>query len=339
MSKRSIQIQETLSCGIDVSAKSLTVAIWRAGQTIEESSFPNKSNGHRALIAWLRKARSPVRVSLEATGIYSLDLAYALDAAEGIEVAVLNPKVANRFAQTIRRSKTDAADAEVLAEYTHRMPFTAWIAPSSNSMRLSSIVRYVESLSVQSAQNQNRLHAAHGSTFTLDCVVQDLRRSVALLEERIHELRREAMIVIRQDDLLRKRYELIVSIPGIAQVSAMQLLAELSTLPPDLSVREWVAHSGLDPAHEISGSSVRKASRISRAGNRHLRRALYMPALVASRCDPHAKAFFESLLARKKARLQALIAVARKLLHAIYGIFRTGLKYEGTKLFPQVTLS
>jgi transposase len=339
MSKRSIQIQETLYCGIDVSAKSLTVAIQRVGQPVEHRSFPNDPNGHRALIVWLRKAKSPVRVSLEATGIYSLDLAFALDAAEGIEVAVLNPKVANRFAQTIRRSKTDAADAEVLAEYTHRMPFTAWIAPSSSSMRLRSIVRHVESLSVQSAQNQNRLHAAQGSTSTPGCVVQDLKRSVASLEQRIHKLRREAMTLVRLDDLLRKRYELLVSIPGIAQVSAMQLLAELSTLPSDLTVREWVAHSGLDPAHEISGSSVRKASRISRAGNRHLRRALYMPALVASRCDPHAKAFFESLLARNKARLQALIAVARKLLHAIYGIFRSGLKYEGTKLFPRITLS
>jgi hypothetical protein len=87
------------------------------------------------------------------------------------------------------------------------------------------------------------------------------------------------------------------------------------------------------------GVTMKKASRISRAGNRHLRRALYMPALVASRCDPHAKAFFKSLLARNKARLQALIAVARKLLHAIYGIFRSGLKYEGTKLFPQIILS
>ena len=128
------------------------------------------------------------------------------------------------------------------------------------------------------------------------------------------------MTLVRQNELLRKRYELLVSIPGIAQVSAMQLLAELSILPPDLTVREWVAHSGLDPAHEMSGTSVRKASRISRAGNRHLRRALYMPALVASRCDPHAKALFESLLARNKARLQALIAVARKLLHAIRDI-------------------
>jgi transposase len=276
---------------------------------------------------------------LEATGIYSLDLAFALDAAEGIEVAVLNSKVASRFAQTIRRSKTDAADAEVLAEYTHRMPFTAWIAPSSNSMRLRSIVRHVENLSVQSAQNQNRLHAARGSTSTPSCVVRDLKRSVASIEHRICTLRREAMTLVRLDDVLRKRFELLVSIPGIAQVSAMQLLAELSTLPSNLTVREWVAHSGLDPTHETSGSSVRKASRISRAGNRHLRRALYMPALVASRCDPHAKAFFDSLLARNKARLQALIAVARKLLHAIYGIFRSGLKYEGTKLFPQLNLA
>jgi transposase len=322
-------------CGIDVSAKSLTVAIQQVNQPVEQRSFPNTLVGHKALIVWLRKTKSPVRVSLEATGIYSLNLALALDAAEGIEVVVLNPKVANRFAQTSRRSKTDAADAEVLAEYARRMPFTAWIAPNPGSMRLRSIVRHIESLSVQSAQNQNRLHAAHGSS----CIVQDLKRSVASLELRIHKLRREAMTLVRQDDLLRKRFELLVSIPGIAQVSAIQLLAELSTLPPDLTVREWVAHSGLDPAHEISGSSVRKASRISRAGNRHLRRALYMPALVASRCDPHAKAFFDSLLARNKARLQALIAVARKLLHAIYGIFRSGLKYEGTKLFPRITLS
>jgi transposase len=337
MSKRSIQ--ETTYCGIDVSAKSLTVAIQRVHQPVEQRSFSNTSVGHKALIVWLRKAKSPVRVSLEATGIYSLDLAFALDAADGIEVAVLNPKVANRFAQTIRRSKTDAADAEVLAEYTHRMPFKTWVAPSSSSMRLRSIVRHVETLSVQSAQNQNRLHAAHGSTTTPGRVIQDLKRSVASLELRIHKLRREAMTLVRQDDLLRKRFELLISIPGIAQVSAMQLLAELSTLPSDLTVREWVAHSGLDPAHEMSGTSVRKASRISRAGNRHLRRALYMPALVASRCDPHAKVFFENLLARNKARLQALIAVARKLLHAIYGIFRSGLKYEGTKLFPQITFS
>lgn len=94
------------------------------------------------------------------------------------------------------------------------------------------------------------------------------------------------------------------------------MLAELSTLPSDLTVREWVAHRGLDPcARNIRKLGEEGITHQSRR-NRHLRRALYMTALVPSRCDPHAKAFFESLLARKKARLQALIAVARKLLRS-----------------------
>ena len=70
------------------------------------------------------------RVSLEATGIYSMDLALALDEAEGIELAVLNPKRIHDFARTIRRSKTDKADAQVLAEFSLRMDFVAWQRPS-----------------------------------------------------------------------------------------------------------------------------------------------------------------------------------------------------------------
>jgi hypothetical protein len=91
--------------------------------------------------------------------------------------------------------------------------------------------------------------------------------------------------------------------------------------------------------HQDSGTSVHKPARISRAGSRHLRRALYMPALAAVRWDPHMKAFYEALLARHKRKLQALVAVARKLLHALYGIFRSRTPYDGRKLFPAMTLA
>jgi transposase len=275
-----------------------------------------------------------VRVTLEATGVYSLDLSIALNAADGIEVAVLNPKAANRFAQTIRRSKTDAPDAEVLVEYSRRMPFTAWCAPNPKALRLRTISRYIDSLTVQNAVGMNRLHAAEGSLSTPRCVIQDLKRSLVSTEQRIRRLRREAMALVREDDELLQRYGLLTSIPGIAQISAIQLLGELCTLSSDMTVREWVAHSGLDPVHEVSGSSVRKQSRISRAGNRHVRRALYMPALVGSRCDSGIKAFYEALIARHKTRLQALVAAARKLLHAIYGVLHTKTPYDGRKLFP-----
>jgi transposase len=277
MNNRVAKVEETLFCGIDVSAKSLTVAVQRKDHAAEQRTFANSASGHKSLILWLQKWKTRVRVSLEATGVYSLDLSIALDTAEGIELAVLNPKAANRFAQTIRRSKTDAADADVLAEYSRRMPFTAWHAPNNTALQLRTISRYIDGLTTQNAVGMNRLHAAEGSRSTPRCVIQDLKRSLVSTEQRIRRLRHEAMAVVREDKDLHQRYGLLISTPGIAQISAIQLLGELCTLSPDITVREWVAHTGLDPVHETSGTSVKKQSRISRAGNRHLRRTLYMP--------------------------------------------------------------
>jgi transposase len=334
MSKQSNPTQAMVFCGVDVSAATLAVAVQQEDQPFEQREFDNSAAGHKALIAWLGKRATTARVSLESTGIYSMDLALALDAAVGIEVAVLNPKAVHRFAQTLRRSKTDAADAQALSEYSRRMPFTPWRAPSRNHLQLRSLSRHIDSLTAELTRGKNRLHAAQGSSATPRCIVQDLKRSLASLQRRILALRREAMVLVRADAVLGQRFDLLISTPGIAKVSALQLLGELALLSPEMSVRQWVAHSGLDPAHRVSGTSLHKPSRISRAGNRHLRRVLYMPALVAIQHDPHMKAFFQTLVARHKARMQALIAVARKLLHAIYGILKTKTPYNGHKLFP-----
>jgi transposase len=70
---------------------------------LAQREFSNNASGHEALLVWLKKRNSSVRVSLEATGIYSLDLALALDAEACVELMVLNPKLVNRFAHTLRR--------------------------------------------------------------------------------------------------------------------------------------------------------------------------------------------------------------------------------------------
>lgn len=321
-------------CGIDVSAATLEVALQPQDQPVQQRSFDNSPSGHRALLAWLHQHAATVRVSLEATGIYSLDLALALDQADGIEVAVLNPKLVNRFAQTLRRSKTDQADAQVLAEYSRRMPFTPWRAPSPGQLALRTLSRHIDTLTAEHTRANNRLHAAQASAATPRPVLHDLKRSLASLDKRIATLRRAAMALVQADNTLCQHFHLLTSIPGIGAISALQMLGELALLSPNLSVRQWVAHSGLDPVHQLSGTSVHKPSRISRAGNRHLRRVLYMPALVAIRHDPYLKAFYAALVARHKAKMQALIAVARKLLHAIYGILKSHTPYDGAKLFP-----
>lgn len=329
-----------LCCGIDVSAVQLVVAL-EGGEDERwlQRSFPNRASGHQALIQWLNKSGTQVRVCLEATGLYGLDLALALHAVAGIEVAVLNPKMVNRFASTLCRSKTDPADAQVLAEYARRMPFQAWHPPQAAALELRAITRHIAALTQQHTRQSNRLHAVSASMTGSRCVQQDLKRSLRDLDRRMEKMRRRALAVIEQDAELRPRFALLLSVPGIGKVSALNLLGELALLAPGLTVRQWVAHSGLDPAHHESGTSVHQRSRISRAGNRYLRRALYMPALVAVRHDPCLRAFYQVLLARHKAKLQALIAVARKILHAIFGMFRWRTAYDGSRLFPTLELA
>lgn len=328
-----------LCCGIDVSAAQLVVALEGEGGRGRQRSFPNRASGHQALILWLQTSGTRVRVCLEATGLYSLDIALALHAAAGIEVAVLNPKKVNRFAATLCRSKTDPADAQVLAEYARRMPFQSWHPPQPAALQLRLLTRHIAALTQQHTRESNRLHAASASSTGSRWVQKDLRRALRDLERRTEKMRRAALALLDQDAELRPRFALLLSLPGIGEVSALHLLGELALLAPSLSVRQWVAHSGLDPAHHDSGSSVHKPSRISRAGNRYLRRALYMPALVAVRHDPHLRAFYQALLARHKAKLQALLAVARKMLHAIFGMFRTGTGYDGSRLLPKLKLA
>ena len=153
------------------------------------------------------------------------------------------------------------------------------------------------------------------------------------LERRINLLTQEAVKVVEKQAELARAFRRLMSVKGIAQTSAVQILPELLVLPKDMTVRQWVAHVGLDPREYQSGSSVEKPTRISKMGNVHLRRALYMPALVASRSEPQVKAFYKKLIEKGKKPLQALVAIMRKLLHAIYGMLKNDSDFDGKKFY------
>lgn len=346
MSKRASRVEDPLSnqatvfCGIDVSAATLSVAVQAApAWKLEQRQLANSPAGHRQLLAWLGKRKGLVRVTLEATGVYGIDVALALDEAEGFAVEVLNPRRASDFARSLGRSKTDRTDAVALAEYSRRMKFVAWKRPCREQLELRALGRHMTTLTEEHARLSNRLHAAQASRTAPRCVREDLKRTMAGIQRRLVRLRREARVRIEKQAEMRRKWLRLLAMPGVGEISAVQILAELASLDEDMTVRQWVAHSGLDPAHETSGTSVRKPSRISRQGNRYLRRALFMPALTAARFDPYLKAFYLQLLARHKTKLQALTAVARKILHAIYGIFKTDTPYDGAKLFPALAPS
>jgi transposase len=322
--------------GIDVSAAQLVAAIEDTGGTVHRVEVANDASGHRALLAALRPAGKCVRVCLEATGVYHFDLAVALQGTRGVQVMVANPRSTKDFARAaMRRSKTDRVDAAMLLDFVKRMPFRAWSPPSAAVLNLRAFTRRIEALILTRVQEKHRLHAVSRSAALSPTLAAASRAHIAFLDQSLRDLTTEAQTLVAADPHLARRFAQLVSVPGIATRSALRLLAELAVLPADMTVRQWVAHSGLDPRHYTSGSSIHRAPRISRTGNGHLRGALYMPALVAIRVDAAVKTFYATLLSRQKRPKQALVAVMRKRLHAIYGMFRHDEVYDAAKCSPR----
>jgi transposase len=220
-----------------------------------------------------------------------------------------------------------------LLEYTARMPFRLWPAPAPARLALRDITRHMLATTEVRTATRNRLHAARSTRSTPACVRHELQRTLRQIEASLLRLQRQARALVAQDPTLESQFQLLITVPGIAELSALQLLAEVGMLG-DRNVRQWVKHAGLDVRHYSSGSSVRRLPHLSKCGNRYLRRALFMPALVASRFDPSLRAFYQHLLARGKRKRQALAALMRKLLHAIFGMFRHLQPYRGPRLCP-----
>ena len=326
-------------CGMDVSAQELVVLLRRDGKTELQRSFPNTPPGHQALRRHLGAGGGRVRVCMESTGLYGLDAALALQAEPRVELMVANPRAVKDFSRALlQRSKTDPLDARVLLEYAARMPFQRWQPPAAEALQITALARRIHALTEQSTMEKNRLHALEATATSLRVIVQDLRRSVRGLNAAIIRLRREAERIIARTPELTRRFRWLQSARGIGALSALHLLGELALIPAHCDVRQWVAYAGLDPRQHESGSSVHQKTRISKVGNRHIRRALYMPALTAVRHDPHLRAFYLRLQARGKCKMVALVAVMRKLLHAIFGMFKHDAPFDGAKLCPDLAL-
>ncbi len=321
--------------GIDVSAKSFAVAGEKAATgECWACELDNNFKGHQQLIRRLSKRSDPTRVCLESTGVYGLDLALALFRAEGIEVMMVNPRAARNFAKALmQRSKTDPVDARVLLEFARRMDFRPWSPPAQEVLELRTMARRTTTITEMMTQEKNRLHAAQ-ATDELEIIRNDIEVNIRHFERRLLALQTRIVALIEDHPGLQVPIARLTSIKGVALVSAVRIYAEIAVLPRDMKPRQWVAHAGLDPRHFQSGDFTGKV-RISKAGNKYLRAALYMPALTAIQFEPNVRAFRDKLVGKGKKKIQAVVAVMRKLLHSIFGMLQHNADFDG-KMFYNI---
>ena len=324
-----------LLAGVDVSAKTLDVAFALHGEKDSAHAvFHNDIDGHKRLARMLRRRSRRVRVVVEATGAYSTALLLYLSARKGVEVMRANPRAMKHFAEAVlRRGKTDKMDALVHLEFARRMEFRPFVPPSQVGRELRSLTRRRHDLVGLRTQEKNRSSAARVGREP-NSVVSSIVAMIDVLDRSIAELEDAIRAFIQGHEELERQAQLLLSIPGIGETTAATLLGEFLHFDPEMDVRQLVALAGLDPRPYRSGTSVKASSRISKRGNKHIRSALYWPAVTAVRTAPEVRRFHDRLVNRGKKGLQPTVAVMRKLLHAAHGILKSGQPYDPARFTP-----
>ena len=308
--------------GIDIAKQKFDVALLTDGK-IKHKTCKNSTEGFETLKVWLeRQGIQKVHACMEATGNYGEDLAIYLHEA-GHTVSIVNPARIKGFAQSeLIRTKTDKIDAALIARFCLAMKPGSWIPPSPDIRCLKALVRRVDSLIDMRSQEKNRISVAHGHVIVL------IKEHINYLDQEIEKIRKQIADLIGRNPHLKQRKDLLDSIPGLGKATIPHLLAELDDLEKFNHVRELVAFIGLAPKEILSGSSIKGKPRLCKIGHARLRKALYMPALVSIQCNPVMIAFYNRLKEKGKNGKVIVCAIMRKLVHVIFGVLKSGKKYD-----------
>lgn len=314
--------------GVDVAkAKLDCMLLDTSNGKLKSKVIPNTAAGFAQLLEWLVKqnAAKP-HVVMEPTGMYHENAALAL-ADAGLVVSLVNPAQLRAFAHGLGvKTKTDKADSVVLARYGATQDPAPWQPPSQSARRLKALLTRRDAVADDLQRELNRKEANDFSPAP-EAVGESIAQSIAFLKAELERLEKMIATHIDDDPDLRNKKELLESIPGVGPRVSSHMTALFAGRKFERA-EQLAAYLGLVPVEWESGSSVRGRPRMSKAGPAHLRKVLYMPAVVARRCNPHIKALNDRLLAKGKSKMAVIGAAMRKLAHLCFGVVHTGKPYD-----------
>lgn len=328
--------QNYIPLGIDISKATFDVALCKSPSThrgksgLKTRQFANTAAGFNELLQWLEHHHvARVHACLEATNVYGHALATFLYQ-QGQRVSIVNPAQVKGYAQSrLKRTKSDQADAGVIAQFCRDLTPALWEPLPADIEKLQQLSRRVQALIAMRNQELNRLQLCHDPDLTAD-----LQSHIAYLTEKIEALKKLMRRHVRTHDALAHQSQLLCSIVGIAETTATTLLAEIGVIERFACARQFAAFAGLTPREFSSGTSVRGKTRLCKIGNGRLRKAFYFPALTACRHCPEIAAFRDRLLAAGKTPMQAIGAVMHKLARIVFGVLRHQQPFDPSQFAP-----
>lgn len=326
--------------GIDVAQKELVVSL---GKMDEDASihiyafktFANNEKGFAALELWVNKQTSeafPLRYVMEATGVYHEALAYFL-AGKAYKVSIVMPnKITNFFRTLDIKTITDKSMAEAIALFGLEKKLEDWVQPKKVFRTLRQLTRERDQLTIERTMLKNQMHAEQAEADPSEVSIERMKFRIKVINTQIAEITAETTTIINADTDICRSVNLMTSIPGIGQLTAAVIIAETRGFELIRSQKQLTSYAGLDVKEKESGSSVKGKPRISKRGNRYLRKAMYMPAMAAIRHSERYKAIFIRIVSRNSVKMKACVAIQRKLLEMAYTIHKTGIPYSESYL-------
>ena len=308
--------------GIDVAKNKFDVALYRNGK-YKTKSFENKPLGFGALAAWLKQHDvASFHACMEATGAYGDALARFLFEA-GQKVSVVNPARIKAFGESeLLRTKNDKTDAKLIARFCEAHKPVAWQPDPPEIEHLRMLGRRRDALISIRTQEVNRLGGPDPS------VNESVQKVIAFLNEEIELISTAIKEHINKHDGLRKKRDLLKTIPGVGDITAEAILSEANGFEGFDTVEQVVAFMGLSPKEHTSGTSIRGKAALCKTGSARLRKVLYMPSLSAIRSNPFVKALYDRLKAKSKNGMTIACACMKKLVHIIYGVIKNGKPFD-----------
>ena len=265
---------------------------------------------------------------MEAMGVYHESLAYFLDG-QGREISVVLPNKISNYMHTMDvKTVTDKTASEAIARFGLERKLDKWQKPAETYRNMKQLTRERDQIAEERSMVKNHLHAEESEAFPNPGTVKRIKDRIRFLNRQEKAIKDEIAVLVANNEEVKENVKLISSIPGVGTLTAAIVLAETNGFELIRNKRQLTSYVGFDVKEKQSGTSVKKKPKISKKGNKHLRKAMHLPSLSAIKHNEGFKAIFVRLVAKDGIKMKAAIAVQRRLLELCYTLFKTRQPYD-----------
>lgn len=322
--------------GIDVSQNEIdvTFGIYGMDQSIvflESKKFKNTEKFFPQFLKWssnLADKELPLFYIMEATGVYHERLACFLYDKEQKVIVVL-PSRASNFSKALEvKTITDKEASRSLTRMGLEKKMDLWVKPDPIYHHLKQLTREREQLQKSKTMALNQIHAEKTSAWANQDTIKRAKKRITFLEIQVDDIETEIKEFIKNNPELERKIAFVMSIDGVGLITAATIAGETNGFVSIKNKRQLVSYTGYDVIRKDSGTSVHSKPRISKKGNRHIRRAMHFPALCSIRHNQINKSNFTRMVQKHGIKMKAAVAIQRKLLVLMYTLWKKEEYYD-----------